>query len=438
MNLPIPGVGTEPGPDYATDVNNSLTIVDQHNHSAGSGVQITPSGLNINSTLTMANNILSNSQALNFSIQTIDADVDSLYMKGTDLYFTDGLGNVIRFTQGGSLAGASGTITGLPSGTASASFAAGTFTFQSATSTPANIDGGSYIFRNNIINSKGLTLSPPNAMGADYQLFLPALPGSTQILTLDTSGNISPSTTANIVANSLVTASDVVVGGNMPVTGSASIGGTLSVGGTFSSGPITVASVTSAGDVVVGGNLPVTGSASVGGSFSAGATTVGSIHSTGVGNIDGALNVGGLTSANGGFTTTTFGTSGGGTVGGDLTINGSNVIIAGKRAVVNAAAVSYSLDVMRGTVNSGGGFIAGEGWTSSNPATGVYQINFTAGSFAGEPVVTATIYTLASGSSPQYATIGAISSAGVRINTYNNAGALTNLAFSFVAIGVRT
>ena len=28
MNLPIPTVGGEPGPNYATDVNSSLTLVD--------------------------------------------------------------------------------------------------------------------------------------------------------------------------------------------------------------------------------------------------------------------------------------------------------------------------------------------------------------------------------------------------------------------------
>jgi len=47
MNLPIPGVGQTLGPTWATDLNNSLTLVDQHNHTAGYGVPIPPAGLKV-------------------------------------------------------------------------------------------------------------------------------------------------------------------------------------------------------------------------------------------------------------------------------------------------------------------------------------------------------------------------------------------------------
>ena len=73
MNLIIPTVGLEAGPAYATDVNNSLTLIDSHNHSAGSGVPITPSGLNINSSLPMAGNFLTLTGAIVFQAQTLDA-----------------------------------------------------------------------------------------------------------------------------------------------------------------------------------------------------------------------------------------------------------------------------------------------------------------------------------------------------------------------------
>lgn len=190
MNLPVPVVGVEPGPQYATDINNSLTIIDGHSHVSGSGVPITPDALNINSNLTIQNHSLYNIGALTLFPQVSLPANSSLYESGVDLFFIDGNGNSIRITQSGSLAGAAGTITGLPSGTASASFAAGTFIFQASTATGANIDGASFIFRNNTASSFGLTLSPPNAMGANYALVLPSLPAQTNVMTLDTSGNM--------------------------------------------------------------------------------------------------------------------------------------------------------------------------------------------------------------------------------------------------------
>lgn len=232
MLLPIPVVGVESGPDYATDINNSLTILDQHDHTPGSGVQVTPSGLNINASLSMANNLLTNIQGLTLYPQASAPGINTIYESGVDLYFKDGSGNAIRITQSGSVSGAAGTITGLPSGTASASFAASTFVFQAATNIPANIDGGSFIFRNNTASSKGLTLAPPNAMGSNYALVLPALPAATSFLTLDTSGNISGSisTTAGItgsniaastiagsnIAASTITGSNLVTNANLP------------------------------------------------------------------------------------------------------------------------------------------------------------------------------------------------------------------------------
>ena len=69
MSLIIPGVGSEAGPTYAQDVNNSLTIIDQHSHVAGSGVPITPSAININALLSMNGYALGSAAYLNLSAQ---------------------------------------------------------------------------------------------------------------------------------------------------------------------------------------------------------------------------------------------------------------------------------------------------------------------------------------------------------------------------------
>jgi len=159
-------------------------------------VPISPSGMSINSDLSFMNNnatILRSSRYFaNVSPLALPADIGCVYVAGVDLYFNDVNGNQIRITQTGSVAGSAGTITGLPSGTASAAYNAGssTFIFQSATVTPANIDGGSYILRNLVANSKGLTLNPPNAMAADYSITLPSLPAVTNFMTMTAGGII--------------------------------------------------------------------------------------------------------------------------------------------------------------------------------------------------------------------------------------------------------
>src|SRR5258708_37737728 len=78
MGLPVPAVGTEPGPTYATDVNNCFTFLDQHNHSSGTGVQINPSGININSAFTLNGNMLTNVGSITL-VPTTTTPVNTTY-----------------------------------------------------------------------------------------------------------------------------------------------------------------------------------------------------------------------------------------------------------------------------------------------------------------------------------------------------------------------
>lgn len=197
MNMPVPTVAVDPGPDWATNVDASLSIVDSHDHTPGKGVQITPNGININADLPMSNNNLTTVRSVRFFPQgsplALPADLGCLYESGVDLFYNDGSGNQVRITQSGAVSGASGTITGLPSGTASASFAGTTFAFQSATNTPASMNVGPVDIRQAVANGKGVTISANGAQPANFNLFLPtALPPDTQSsLVSDTSGNMS-------------------------------------------------------------------------------------------------------------------------------------------------------------------------------------------------------------------------------------------------------
>jgi len=220
MDLPLPIVGVQTGPVYATDLNNCLTIVDGHDHTPGYGVPVPSDGININADLPFSNNNATTVRTVRFQSQSAAlsaaADVGCLYEVSNDLYYNDGAGNQIRITQSGSVTGSSGTITGLPSGTASASYSSvsGTFTFQSATATPAYVDCASVLIRNFSASSKALTLQAPAAMAADYSLTLPPLPASQKIMTLDSSGNITAPYT---VDGSTITIATNVIG--VPASG---------------------------------------------------------------------------------------------------------------------------------------------------------------------------------------------------------------------------
>lgn len=217
MNLIVPTVGTDPGPDWANNVNADLSIIDSHNHSNTQGVQITPSGLNINADLTMGGNNLTNDRSVRFSPQSAPlsgtADLGCIYESGVDLYYNDGAGNQVRITQSGSVTGATGTISGLPSGTASASFSGTTFTFQSATNTPANMAVGPLIVGRNVSLSPTITIAPNSSIVSNYSFTLPAAvpSASNAALLSDTFGNITFQIPVYVFANGASNASSTSV-----------------------------------------------------------------------------------------------------------------------------------------------------------------------------------------------------------------------------------
>ncbi len=191
MNLLVPDVGVTAGPLYATEVNNALTVIDEHDHTAGKGVPVTPSGMNISTDLSFLNNSAINLASLQLVAQTSISSDLAVYAVGADLYFNDGNGNVVRITQSGSVAGSTGSISGLSS-PASASYnsISKTFVWQQDTNKSANMDFASAVFRNTTTSSFGITVSPPT-LSANYSLILPPLPASQKIMTLDNSGNLS-------------------------------------------------------------------------------------------------------------------------------------------------------------------------------------------------------------------------------------------------------
>jgi len=209
MGLVVPGVGTEPGPAWANEINSDLGILDQHNHSNGQGVQITPAGININTDFPINGNNLTSVNTVRFNnlVGTIAGSAPNLgivYEAVNELYFNDGVGNIVQITKNGSI---NATSSGISSGTASASFSGGVLIVDSNTNTPGNIQAGSILLGNNVMASNFATLQPPNALASDYTVTL--IPnnssGSTVFMTYDTSNNmgLGPSTTAGITGSNI-------------------------------------------------------------------------------------------------------------------------------------------------------------------------------------------------------------------------------------------
>ncbi len=197
MSLPVPIVGVEPGPQFASDINDCLAIIDNHNHAPGSGVQIDPTGLNINADLEMNSNNLTEIRSLRLEEQVAPigdaSDLGCVYNSGGDLYFNDALGNQIQITANGAVAGTPGSIANLVA-PASASYVSATETFvwESDVNTPANMDMGSAIIRKVAASSAGIEVAAPAGLASDYTITLPvAAPGSTSFLGMDSSGNVS-------------------------------------------------------------------------------------------------------------------------------------------------------------------------------------------------------------------------------------------------------
>lgn len=231
MNLPNPVPGVDPGPDYADNIQSCFKILDGHNHSAGSGNQIMPSGILINADLPFNSNNATQLRSIRFTPQVSPIggaqDLGCLYESGVDLWYNDGSGNQVQMTSGGLV---NATSSGISSGTATASFSGGVLVVDSNTNTPANIKCGSVLIGNNTVSPNFVTLAPPNALASNYTLTMPAgLPGATNFVGLDSSGNISAYaavaggiTGSNIAAGTVTTtniASATIVSGNIATNG---------------------------------------------------------------------------------------------------------------------------------------------------------------------------------------------------------------------------
>lgn len=196
MNLTLPVVGPlgTSGPEWANLVNQALNDVDAHDHSSGNGKQITPAGMNINQTLQMNSNQLSEIASLALDNNVAQpASVNLIYEYAGELYFNDASGNKVQLTSGGTINVASlGTITGdYSSSTADLTYsnASKTFIFKQSATVTANIDCGPIKIYRNIAASPYARIQQSNSQAANLDWTLPyAYPISKLPIKVDAAG----------------------------------------------------------------------------------------------------------------------------------------------------------------------------------------------------------------------------------------------------------
>lgn len=317
MGLAQPAPGSL-GPTWATDINSNSSTLDTHDHSAGKGVPITPSGININSDFSVQNFTLTDAKSVRFVSQTTSiagTGAQDVYVKNGDLFYARG-GTDVQITNGGSIAGASGSIAGLVS-PASCVFSGQQYSFFYDAGTYADLRCRDLILSTNGGNTVKLT----QASTASYTCTLPASPPSTstQLVAMGTTGTLSAPANPTLGDASSVftwqgsTQSTAIGNGAVVIAGGVSVAKTLRADSCRISNGL---SVTTNGLSIDAGGLAVTGPT----------TLTGTALITGLATLNSGLNVtNGLTIVTGGLGIS----ANGATINGTTAINGFTTFTGG-------------------------------------------------------------------------------------------------------------
>lgn len=233
MGFPVSTVGVSSGEDWETNLNAALAVIDAHDHSPGNGVQISPSGLNISSDLSFVGNNVFDLKSVIFEVQgsplgNAGLYVGCLYVSGNELYYNDvSGGNQVQITLSGAV---NATSSGISSGSATAAFSGGVLLVKSSSISYANIAVQSVLLSNSGNLSNQLTLKAPTLSGS-YAVALPAIPGSTSFLTIDTSGNMASTVSTSLgivgsnIANATIGNTKFISGTQIPLSDTAKTSG---------------------------------------------------------------------------------------------------------------------------------------------------------------------------------------------------------------------
>lgn len=118
MNMNIPEVLETIGPDYAEMINAAFEdVVDSHDHTSGKGKKVPTAGLDINAHLNFqskkAYNLYSSQYIEQDATLTGASNALSVFTTDGDLYYTNGSGNAVQLTSGGSVVTSPGAVDSL-------------------------------------------------------------------------------------------------------------------------------------------------------------------------------------------------------------------------------------------------------------------------------------------------------------------------------------
>lgn len=117
MNLDLPVVSTTLGPAWASKINTAFETTDSHDHTDGKGTQIPTAGINVNASFNFnefkAYGLLASQYEDQTATLTGASYASSVYSVDGDLYWTNGAGNAVQITDGGSLLSVPGTVSAL-------------------------------------------------------------------------------------------------------------------------------------------------------------------------------------------------------------------------------------------------------------------------------------------------------------------------------------
>lgn len=197
MTLVLPVVSTTIGPTWATNLNTALELVDAHDHSSAKGVKITPAGMNINATLEINSQDITEVNSLSLDTRaSAPSTLRALYSKSGDLYFKNTAGTEVQVTNGGTIAGTPGSITNLGDGGSSAVFSDinEDFTWYFDGVKPAAMNMGDirlYPFDGSAAYTNFVTLKSPTSLASSYSVTMPGTaPAQSGVWSVNTSGVI--------------------------------------------------------------------------------------------------------------------------------------------------------------------------------------------------------------------------------------------------------
>jgi hypothetical protein len=197
MDLELPTVNEQTGPEYAENINTALEAVDEHDHTSAKGKQVPTAGINIDADLDFNEFDILDVRAVQHADQDIilgTSVTDAIYGVSGDLYWNNGTGVAVQITSGAGLNFASlGTIGGdygQPLVTAAVVYSDVTkvFSFTQASGVPAKMFFSDMSLAFPGSGSQSITFKATNSVVAYNLTFPDGVPSAQAIISMGTSG----------------------------------------------------------------------------------------------------------------------------------------------------------------------------------------------------------------------------------------------------------